>query len=511
MRSLINARVRAALPGDTGEIAIALITGERGGIPEKVNQDMRDSGLAHILSISGLHMAIMAGTVFWLVRALLALFPAIALRHPIRKWAAATAIIAAFFYLALSGAAVPTVRSWIMTSLVLLAVMLDRPALTMRNVALAALAILIVAPESLFDPSFQISFAAVIGLIALYEWLSKRERGSLEDVSLVWRALRMGGLLFWGAALTTIVAGFAVAPFAVYHFQRMTHFGLLANLIATPLISVLVMPMALVSLIAIPFGLEAWPLKAMGVGIELMVATGEWVAGLPGAVTVLPAISGFALAVMVFGGLWFCLWQTRARLLGLVIAAFGLALAPGGSRPDILIESNAEAMALRGGDGNLMLPPAMAANYSVEKWLLADGDGRDPATMGEGSFRCDLLGCIGTVKGKTVALIRHPAALAEDCRIANIVIVPFTVGKRCRGARVIVDRRMLRTAGAHALYIEGLSIRTETVAEARGRRPWVPARPPSYRPEPSSGNAYASGNAAEAGDAETGLDGDPEK
>jgi len=306
-----------------------------------------------------------------------------------------------------------------MTSLVLLAVMLDRPALTMRNVALAALAILIAAPESLFDPSFQMSFAAVIGLIALYEWLSKRERGGLEDVSLAWRALRMGGLLFWGAALTTIVAGFAVAPFAVYHFHRMTHFGLLANLIATPLISVLVMPMALVSLIAIPFGLEAWPLKAMGVGIELMVATGEWVAGLPGAVTVLPAISGFALAVMVLGGLWFCLWHTRVRLLGIIIAAFGLALAPGGTRPDILIESNAEAMALRGGDGNLMLPPAMAANYSVEKWLLADGDGRDPATMGEGSFHCDLLGCIGTVKGKTVALIRHPAALAEDCRIAN--------------------------------------------------------------------------------------------
>lgn len=340
----------------------------------------------HILSISGLHMAIMAGTVFWLVRAL-ALFPAIALRYPIRKWAAASAILAAFFYLALSGEAVPTVRSWIMTSLVLLAVMLDRPALTMRNVALAALAILIVAPESLFDPSFQMSFAAVIGLIALYEWLSKRERGGLEDVSLAWRALRIGGFLFWGAALTAIVAGFAVAPFAVYHFHRMTHFGLLANLLATPLISLLVMPMALLSLVAIPFGLETWPLNAMGVGIELMVSIGEWVAGLPGAVTVLPAISGFALAVMVIGGLWFCLWQTRARVFRIVIAAFGFALAPGGTRPDVLIESDAEALALRGTDGRLMLPPSMTANYSIEKWLLADGDGRDPATLGEGRLQ----------------------------------------------------------------------------------------------------------------------------
>src|SRR6185437_16523783 len=169
--------------GETGEIAVALITGERAGISEAVNQAMRDSGLAHILSISGLHMVIMAGTVFWLVRALLALVPALVLRFPIKKWAAGSALVAASFYLALSGAAVPTVRSWIMMSIVLLAVMLDRPALTVRNVALAALAILVVAPDSLFDPSFEMSFAAVVALVALYEWLGTRERSGLADVS----------------------------------------------------------------------------------------------------------------------------------------------------------------------------------------------------------------------------------------------------------------------------------------------------------------------------------------
>jgi competence protein ComEC len=167
VRAAINTRIRAVLPGETGEIAAALITGERGGISEQVSQAMRDSGLAHILSISGLHMVIMAGTVFWLVRALLALVPSLALRYPIKKWAAASALAAATFYLALSGAAVPTVRSWIMMSIVLIAVMLDRPSLTMRNVALAALAILIVAPESLFEPSFEMSFAAVFALVAL--------------------------------------------------------------------------------------------------------------------------------------------------------------------------------------------------------------------------------------------------------------------------------------------------------------------------------------------------------
>ncbi len=491
LRAKVNARIRAALPGETGEIAAALITGERGGIPEEVTQSMRDSGLAHILSISGLHMVIMAGTVFWLVRALLALMPALALRYPIKKWAAAAALAAATFYLALSGAAVPTVRSWIMMSIVLIAVMLDRPALTMRNVALAALAILIVAPESLFDPSFEMSFAAVVALVALYEWLAARSRERLGDVSLVWGTLRKGWALISGAAVTTLVAGTAIAPFAIYHFHRMTHYGLIANLIAAPLVSLLIMPMAVLSLIAMPFGLEAWPLRAMGLGIELMVGAGQWVASWPGAVTILPAISGSGLVLVVLGGLWVCLWQTRARALGLVIAACGIALAPGSERPDILIEREGATAALRSDRGNLVFPPATAASYSVDNWLLADGDDRDAAAASsdEATFRCDSLGCIGTVKGKTVALIRHEGAVEEDCRIADIVIAPFTIGQRCRAARVIVDRRALKAAGAHALYVEGLSIRTETVAAWRGHRPWVPDRTgmkpvPRAQPQP---------------------------
>ena len=200
LRARINTRIRAALPGETGEIAAALITGVRGGISEETNQAMRDSGLFHVLSISGLHMAIMAGTVFWLLRALLAAVPALALRFAIKKWAAAGALAAASFYLALSGAAVPTVRAFLMMSIMLVAVMLDRPAITMRNVALAALLILVVAPESLFDPSFEMSFAAVVALVALCEWMSGRERQGLGDVSPVWRTLRKGWVLLAGAA-----------------------------------------------------------------------------------------------------------------------------------------------------------------------------------------------------------------------------------------------------------------------------------------------------------------------
>jgi competence protein ComEC len=162
------------------------------------------------------------------------------------------------------------------------------------------------------------------------------------------------------------------------------------------------------------------------------------------------------------------------RALGLVIAAAKIALAPANHRPDVLIEREGTTAALRGSHGDLIFPPATAASYSVENWLLADGDDRDADSLPDDSaFRCDPLGCIGRVKAKTVALIREGAALEEDCRVADIVIAPFSIGNRCRNARVIVDRRMLEERGAHALYIEGLSIRTETVATARGHRPWV--------------------------------------
>jgi competence protein ComEC len=211
-------------------------------------------------------------------------------------------LVAALGYLLLSGASVPTVRSWVMMSIVLLAVLLDRPALTMRNVALAALLIMVFEPETVFDPSFQISFAAVVGLVALFESRTGRREASAEDVSLFWRLMQKLRAIVASDALSTFVATIAVSPFAVYHFHRASYYGVFANLLALPLVSLLIMPMALATLVVLPFGLEAWPLKAMGLGIDLLVDVGKWVASWPGAVSVLPAISGYALALMVLGG-----------------------------------------------------------------------------------------------------------------------------------------------------------------------------------------------------------------
>ena len=217
VRQAIGARILAALPGETGAIANALITGERGGISEATNQAFRDSGLFHILSISGLHMVIVAGAVFLSIRLALAAIPAIALRYPIKKWAAAGAMLGAFGYLLISGAAFATVRSYIMISIMFLAVLLDRPAIALRNVALAALAILILWPESLLDAGFQMSFAAVVALVAAYEWLRLRNTAGGGPTRRGWLGTV---LLFLGGILTTtLVASLAVAPFGVYHFH----------------------------------------------------------------------------------------------------------------------------------------------------------------------------------------------------------------------------------------------------------------------------------------------------
>ena len=473
VRQAIGRRVLAALPGQTGAIANALITGERGGIAEATNQAFRASGLFHILSISGLHMVIMAGAVFFSIRLLLAAIPAIALSYPIKKWAAAGAMLGAFGYLMISGAAFATVRSYIMISIMLLAVMLDRPALALRNVALAALAILLVWPESLFDPGFQMSFAAVVALVSAYEWLRGREE---ERAAVTARGAMRQTLLFFGGIVTsTLIASLAVAPFGIYHFHNTQQFAILANLIAIPICNVVVMPAALAALVAMPFGLEAAPLWVMGWGIEAMVWCAGWVASLPGAVGRVPAIPTPAFVLMIVGGLWCTLWGTRWRLLGLVPIVLGLVLAPTGRRPDALVGRGGALVAVRMDSGQLSALAGRGSNFELARWLEHDGDGRLPAEAGKAqAFRCDAHGCTARVKGVLLAVANSPAALRDDCAVAGILVLKFPKPRGCNPPGPAIDVEDVRTSGAHALYVEGGRVRVETVAQARGDRPWAP-------------------------------------
>jgi competence protein ComEC len=470
VRQAIGARVVAALPGETGAIANALITGERGGISEATTNAFRDSGILHILSISGFHMAIMAGSVFFIVRLVLAAFPALALRYPIKKWAAASAMLAALAYFLISGGAFATVRSAIMIAIMFLAVLLDRPALALRNVVLAATVILVVFPESLFDVGFQMSFAAVLALVCTYEALRRSE---------AWGALMQQpsarvAMFFGGIVLSTLIASAAVAPFAAYHFHKSQQFAVLANLIALPVCNLLVMPAALAALVLMPLGLEAYPLWVMGWGIEAMVWTAQRVAELPGSVLHVPAMPSLAFLLMVAGGLWLMLWQTRWRLLGLAAIAVGMAVAPTLPSPDLLIGRDAEIVAVRGDDGELSAVGGSRSSFELERWLEHDGALHDASEAAKSkAFACDGIGCSATVKGLAVAVARHPAAFAEDCRRAAILVSPIVSPRGCTGPQAVIDFFAARRAGGHAVYIgpDG-SLRIETVAAWRGARPW---------------------------------------
>lgn len=474
LRQAIGRRVQAAVGGETGAIANALITGECGGISQATNDAFRNSGLFHILSISGLHMAIMGGAVFWSIRALLALFPSVALRYPIKKWAAMAALAGSLAYLTISGGAFATVRSFLTISIMFFAVLWNRPALALRNVALSALVILVVFPESLLDVGFQMSFAAVTALVAVFEMIRERyrERGR-ADFGPVMRVL----LFFGGIVLSTLVASAAVAPFAIYHFHKSQQLAVLANLLAVPLCNIVVMPAALAALLAMPLGLEAGPLWIMARGIDGMVWTADAVASLPGAVTLVPAIPSFAFASMVCGGLWLLLWQGRWRYAGAAAIVAGLAGSPLMRGPDLLIGSEGRLVAVRDGGGHLSARTDAGGAFQLSRWLERDGDSRSTAEASDaarGPFRCDAVGCIAVAKGKRVAIPHHPAAIVDDCAHADILILGAAAPGSCPHPRLVIDGAAISTKGTHAVYLtpEG-DMRVETVADVRGRRPWV--------------------------------------
>ena len=479
LRLEVARRVLAVLPGERGAIAAALMTGERGAIPPAVVEAMRDSGLAHLLAISGLHMGLVAGLLFFGIRMLLAAFPPLALNYPIKKWAAVAAALGAFVYLFLVGATIPSQRAFLMVSAVLLAVLLDRSAITLRLVAWAAFAVLLMAPESLLSAGFQMSFAAVTALIAGYEVVTLRWIGQGQERT----AVRRLSLYLAGIALTSLIATAATAPFAIYHFNRFAWYGLAANMVAVPVTGFWIMPWALIAFILMPLGLESLALQPMGWGVGAVIAVAQAIADLPGAVEPVRAMPLLGLFLVVFGGLWLCLWQRPWRLAGLGLVAAGFLTIPLTQPPDILVSGDGKLLAVRDDQGRLWLSSLKAQRFTAKSWLRRAGlrEGLawpDGATAADGPLACDSLGCIVTTGGHTVALARKVAALEEDCAAADIVISLEPVPRRsCGTPAVVLDRFDLWRYGAHALWISGSDLRIESVAASRGRRPWVQARP----------------------------------
>jgi competence protein ComEC len=475
-RAKIGERIAAVLPPDSAGLATALISGERGSIPAETNNDLQVSGLAHILSISGLHLTLVAGSIFWLIRAGLALSPALALNYPIKKWAAAGSLVAGFAYLLISGAGVATQRSYIMLAIMGLAVLLDRPALSMRNVALAGLAILVVTPEALLTASFQMSFLAVMGLIAFYEEYARwrQDRDIARPRSFLGRSARFLALSLASIAATTLVASLLTTIPAAYHFNRVSAYGLLANVLALPVVSILVMPMALVAVLLMPLGLEGFPLLVMSRGLDAVLSIAHWVAALPGSAYVVPRMPAAAALLATAGALWICLWRGTLRLAGTVLLLAGLTAAPLNHRPDILIERTGRNVAIR--NSNELLVPAQPrrARYAVGKWLLEDGDQATPAEAARRpGWSCGDKACRATVNGLSIVYVMDGAKLDAACTAADILVADFPLRGRCAAAAHRVDRFDVWRKGAHAIYLDGRAISVITALNLRGSRPWV--------------------------------------
>lgn len=487
LRDAIGERIRAVIPPERSGVAEALITGERGSIPREVNDSLQTSGLAHILSISGLHMTLVAGMCFWLVRAVLALWPPLATSYPIKKWAAVAGLVMGFAYMILADASVATQRSYIMLAVMFIAILCDRPALSLRNLAIAALIILVAFPEAALSASFQMSFLAVMGILAFHDvwskWL-KEEEPAYGPIGRLWR-WGYRGLL--AVTFTSLAAGGLSSIAAAYHFGRLAPYGLIANLLAFLAMS-FVMTMALISVLMMPLGLEAWPLRAMDWGLVWVQGVSDWVASLPKAQGMVPALPLPSAILLGLAAIVLCLTRGSLRGAALLISVMSFVFMWLREVPDIHVEATAKTMAARGTEGDMVPVLARRGRFAVSQWLRQDGDEAQPAeAVRRPGWTCERDVCRATVEGRRVIYVgKEEPAMALPCAEADILVTGFPLRGRCRSVKLRIDRFSVWRKGAHALYIDGDAIRIETARDLQGERPWVimpePRRKDTSRP-----------------------------
>jgi competence protein ComEC len=506
LRDAIDARIRTTLSGDSRAIATALLTGRRDAISAPVNDAMFISGLGHVLSISGYHMAVVAGVVFFAVRALLALIPSLTVTFPIKKWSAAAAFIAALFYLLLSGAEVATQRSFFMTAVVLIAVMVDRRAVTFRTLAVAAMIVLVMAPEALVHPSFQMSFAATLGLVALVQ-VGMPILFASPDHSATARAALWGGREIAMLALASLVAGLATTPYAAFHFHRVTPYGVVANLLAMPVVSALVMPAGLLGLAAMPFGFDGVFWRLMDVGIQWMIVVTQWVAALPGAIGRMAAFGTGPLIAATAGIIVLGLLRTPLRFAGAAVVVVSIAWALLVKQPDVLIAGDGHSVAVGGRDGQLHLMRSAKDSFLLKEWLAADADARLPTdTSLSDGVSCDEAGCVTELAdGAFVTLALRPDAFSDDCARAAVIVTSKQAPGDCKA--LVIDAEKLQKMGATGLRRTGAGFVTEAIRPRGLDRPWSPAIPDVPEPEIGLGRPAIS-RPVDATPAETDVQGD---
>ncbi|MBE3639218.1 ComEC/Rec2 family competence protein [Mangrovicoccus sp. HB182678] len=459
-RAQLSQAIRTGIPGQAGAFAAAVVTGDRLGLDRATMDAMRASNLAHLLAISGLHMGLLTGFVFLVLRRAIAAVPRLALRIDGRKAAAIVALAAATAYLALSGGSIATRRAYVMAAVMLGAVLLDRRALTLRAVAVAAILILAARPESLLNVGFQMSFAATSALVWAF--------CCLRDAPLP-RAPRLLRPVL-ALALSSAVAGAATAPIGAAQFNQIAQWGVPANLMAVPVMGLLVVPAAVLAACLAPFGLAGPALWAMGAGCSWILAVAARVAALEGAVRPVVAPAPAVLPLIAGGALVVILWQGRGRWAGLLPVVAALWLWAGTQRPAVLISASGGLVGVLE-PGGRVLNKSGGDGYAARAWLENDGDGRLPeaaARPGPAGFEAELAGL--RLRQLSAAQLRRRA---DPCAGADLVVTPGEAaaeGEAC----LVLDRNRLAETGSVALRNgPGGDLYLVTAAKRAGQRPWT--------------------------------------
>ncbi len=473
LRQYVTKRILAAAPEESKNIATALLTGERSAIDTDTLQSIRNSGLGHLLAISGLHIAIIMAGIYTLSRFIFALLYTFCLYHNCKKIAAINAIFCGFLYLCLTGFPISAQRAYIMACLFFMAILIDRKTISMRILAVAATIILILSPASVLHVSFQMSFAAVTALIAFFERpipkagnlhgnpsIFERLTNSYPDEMLEMTYFFKIKKYVLGIILSSVVATMATMPFAIYHFGHFAIYGVVANLIAIPLTTLWIMPWGMLCLVLIPFGMEQYALYPMHLGIEALKITAQAVNAFPSSNMLVAHISQYYLSAVIIGGLWLCLWQHKLRVLGAaVILLATIIYFPLFHRtPDIIINEDGKLYAIKAADGQLYLSSLQKARYARRQWLQMTGNSQarhirelkkySPQTL----YQCDNRICSYTYNGKDIAIIQYGEKPSEKICDTSFLVVNLLGSDRCKN-RLTITRDDLQQFGTHAVYL----------------------------------------------------------
>ncbi|MDB5677565.1 ComEC/Rec2 family competence protein [Sphingomonas bacterium] len=492
LRARLAAHIELQLPGSAGGIAAALAAGDEGAISQEDSDAMRRSGLAHLLSVSGLHITAAVAMTILLVTRLLAFFPSVALRVRVPVVAAGVGALAAIGYTMLTGNQVPTMRSCVAALLVLIALSMGREAITLRLVAAGAFIVMLLWPEALMGPSFQLSFAAVAAIVALHEqptvrgWFLKRDEAWRRKV-----ARELGSLL-----LTGLVVEAALAPIALYHFHKSGLYGAFANIVAIPLTTFVIMPAEALALAfdAIGLGAPFWWMTGKALALLLWIA--HTASGAPGSLAMLPAMPGGAYGLMIAGGLWFALWRTRVRLAGIVPFAAGAVWALATPAPDLLVSGDGQHLAVRTPGGGIAMLRDKAGDYARDTMAENAGVDGEALLLSEQPFaQCSRDACLAVINSggrgfrvlATRSLYQLPIEqLSAACRSADIVVSDRRLPRTCTPRWLKLDAPTLRKTGGVAIALS--SGRIVTVRAPGDQHPWMMRAPTKFGADP--GLAY---------------------